>query len=153
MTTLKRGPYPQGPALPVRTHGFDRSASAWTAINVDSSGHIAMKHALEFEVDGTSCLVRAFNISATGTNTITAVSSGLKLYKAFASFESDVSGNVVLEMDANEIGRLRNPIVGGNHIFISPSPNYEEITATGTVKVVLPTATAMVAATITLHYE
>lgn len=139
-------PLPGGPALPVRNFDWDVSASAWVAKSND------INFAADIEIDGSPLLIRTFNISATGTNTITAVTSGLKIYKAFMNFESDVTGHVFMALGGNEIGRIRNPLTGGNHVMASAVPDYEYLTATGTLIVSLPTATSVVAATVTLHY-
>ena len=56
-----------------------------------------------------------------GDHTIVTVAAAqkIKVYKVFASPDADVTGDVVLKVGSTEIGKLRDPIVGGNHIIFS----------------------------------
>ena len=49
----------------------------------------------------------------------------LKIYKVFISPDADVTGDVTLKVGSTTIGKIRDPIVGGNHIIFSGATYYQ----------------------------
>lgn len=62
-----------------------------------------------------------------GDHTIVTVAATetIKVYKVLYSPDADVTGTPVLKVGSTEIGKLRNPIAGGNHIMFSGNTYYQ----------------------------
>lgn len=49
----------------------------------------------------------------------------LKVYKVFISPDADVAGDVTLKIGSTTIGKIRDPLAGGNHIMFSGATYYQ----------------------------
>ena len=80
------------------------------------------------------------DVAISGDSTILSVDDDKKvrLHAALVSVEGDMTGTVILKCGASIIGKLRNPVVGGNHLLFIGTSNYyfqgnqgEDIIVTG----------------------
>ncbi len=79
-------------------------------------------------VDGPGNLAAVVDATTdSGDHTIVTVAATdtIKVYKVFYSPDADVTGTPVLKVGSTEIGKLRNPIVGGNHLLFNGSTYYQ----------------------------
>lgn len=62
-----------------------------------------------------------------GDHTIVTVAATdtIKVYKVFISPDADVTGDVTLKVGSTTIGKIRDPIVGGNHAIFSGATYYQ----------------------------
>lgn len=67
---------------------------------------------------------RTFDASSSGDNTLITVGSSqrLALKRAAVNVASDITGNVLLKVGSTTVGKIQNPIVGGNHNLLVNSP-------------------------------
>lgn len=135
---------------PVKLYGYDTSASAWYAISCDPSGHLSVKHAIEFEMTGSPLNVRNYDASATTTLITATATQQLKIYKIFLSCETTIGGAVSVSLGSKNMGKVRNPIPGGNHPLISANPDYEIGSSGASLVVSVPSGNNI---TLTVHYE
>ncbi len=94
---------------------------------------------------------RTYDASSSGNNTLVTVGVAqyLILKKIKLTVESDIVGAVKILMGSTEVGKVRNPIVGGNHILVSNGEEGERFPLDDDLIVNLPDTTAV---TVTASY-
>lgn len=90
-------------------------------------------------------ITRTYDASNSGNNTLVTVNSNqyLVLKKVKLTVESDITGAVKILVGTTEVGKVRNPIVGGMHPIVTNGPDEERFPLGDNLIVNLPDTTAV----------